>query len=175
MAKLAELRAQLVEKRAELRELTDDLAVIRARIESEAVEQAGGEKKLGENAEARQRAFILALDADGDYGQFHVGLRLCEREIERLEAEIESARDERREWEWSIRLRLAAALDGKGIQVEEPAEMASDSEAFDAVADAEAIVQFEQQYEQDLAAAEEEHVAVAQGAPETYEEVDIPF
>ena len=48
-------------------------------------------------------------------------------EIEHLDAQIEDAKDQRRQYEWAIRERLVAALERRGLPI--------DDDGFDPVAD----------------------------------------
>lgn len=108
---LAALRRGLADARHELRQAQDRLQTVRAQAEQRAVDAAGGDKALGANEQARARALVIALDGDPDYGQALAGLRDAESLIDHLEAEIEIARDERREREWRVRGRLVDALE----------------------------------------------------------------
>jgi hypothetical protein len=141
MTKLPDLRKRVAALQIGVREAREDLVLVKAQGESRAIEAAGGEKQLGANAEARERALLIALAADEDYQRLTNVLRALERGATQLEAELEGERDIRREIEWGIRARLAAALDGRGIHPENGhGEIADDQpEAdFEAAADAEA-------------------------------------
>jgi hypothetical protein len=135
---LPDLRKRLAAAQIGARNEREDLRVIQARAETRAIEAAGGEKQLGANAESRERALLIALADDAEYQ----GLLNMTRELERLaadlEAELEGERDIRREQEWAIRLRLAAALDGRGIQSDADAAEIADEDPFAEAADAEA-------------------------------------
>lgn len=132
-SKLADLRRSLVETRTKLREAQAALPVARARAERRAIEAAGGdEKALGSNESARNRALTIALADDAEYQAALALVRGLESGIDGIERDIEIARDERREREWTIRERLIAALDGRGIAVEEPTN--DNGGAFDDVA-----------------------------------------
>lgn len=118
-------RMALITLRSELREvqryMADREAVITLDIE-------------GKNEGERKARLAVTLANDEQY----IGLRddadRLAGLIEEREADIERLRDLRRDWEWNIRLRLAAALDGRGL----PAEQRPD-EAFDTAPDAAAL------------------------------------
>ena len=111
----------LIPLRAEHRE------VQRYRSDREAVLALGTE---GKNAEERKAKLAVTLAKDEQYIRLTEDCERLASLIEQREAEIEHLRDLRRDHEWNIRLRLAAALDGRGL----PAEAKPD-EAFDTVAD----------------------------------------
>lgn len=140
-SKLADLRRSLVETRTKLREAQAALPVARARAERRAIdaaaEAAGAtngdrEKALGSNETARNRALTIALADDQEYQAVLALVRGLETGIDGIERDIEIARDERRQYEWGVRERLVAALDGRGIAVEEPTN--DDGGIFDDVA-----------------------------------------
>lgn len=85
----------------------------------------------GKNAEERKNALVIALSEDRTYCDSWQAHEDITHDLERLEADIDQLRDERREREWSIRLRLVEALDRRGI----PSGHAGDDGAFDDVAD----------------------------------------
>jgi hypothetical protein len=116
---IALARRRLAETRIKLREHAAYLAWLRARAEQRVLYSVGGDpKKLGANDEERKRAMTLALADDAEYQEALQKSRQLEADADRQEADLESAKDERRKWEWSIRERLAAALDGRGIAPE---------------------------------------------------------
>jgi hypothetical protein len=128
------LRKSLALAENELRVARDAYAYQKAVSEQHVIEAFGGEKALGANSEARERALVLALDGDAEYGKrLHI-LRSREADVTLLAADLEGAKDVRREREWAIRERLAAALDSRAIQPEPDAEEPADPE-FLAVAD----------------------------------------
>lgn len=135
-SKLPDLRKRLATAQIGARNEREDLRVLQARAESRAIEAAGGEKALGSNAESRERALTIALADDAEYQRMLNMARELERLAANLEAELEGEKDLRREQEWAIRLRLAAALDGWGIQSDgEPSEPEGEFEwAADALA-----------------------------------------
>jgi hypothetical protein len=115
---IARARRNLTETRIKLREQSACVATARAQAEQRAIEAAGDEKALGSNETARQRALTIALANDPEYQAALKVMRDLEAAADRQEADLESAKDERRQWEWSIRERLAAALDGRGVASE---------------------------------------------------------
>jgi hypothetical protein len=119
-----ELRQRLVDCRAQLRSSKDLYELIKA----EATERAAPQ---GKNADERAVALILALARDAAYQTALGSFRRDETEVERVEALLEAARDERRAAEWQIRAKLADGL----FRASVPGEQADD-EAFDDVVDA---------------------------------------
>jgi hypothetical protein len=124
-----ELRLRLADTRATLRQAKDMFTVAQAEAEQHAIDNglAGGK-----NAEERARSLTLALQKDAAYTGALSRLRSAEAECERIEALLESARDERRASEWQIRAQLADALFRAGIQ-SDAAEPAGESAFDDAV------------------------------------------
>lgn len=112
---LADLRRRICETRIALRDTNDQLTKAKAEAEQRAIEAAGGIKGLGSNEAEQKRQLNLAVLKDEGYGSQLSAVRALEATAERLEAELETARDERRAEEWRIRLRLAEALDGRGV------------------------------------------------------------
>lgn len=117
---LADLRRSLVNTRVELANKGDELPRARARAERRAIDAAGGdEKAMGSNEAARSRALTIALADDDEYRTALANVRSLEAGVLRLEAEIEIARDERRERERLTRERLISAMDASGHYVDE--------------------------------------------------------
>ena len=108
----ADLRLKLVEARNTLRLLEADLAAHKAAAEQAAIERAG-EAGYGRNAEDRARYLTLALKRDPDYQAAQGRLQAAVVEVETLQAEIEIARDRRREVEGERLERLIDALSGR--------------------------------------------------------------
>lgn len=121
-----ELRLRLAECRTTLRQMKDLHEQALAQAEQAAIDDG---RAGGKNAEERARSLTLALMNDASYQAAHTRLREVEAECERVEALLESARDERRASEWQIRARLADALFHAGAQSDGD-EPAADS-AFD--------------------------------------------
>lgn len=121
IADLHRHRMALIPLRSELREVQGYLSTREAEI------ALGIE---GKNAEERKARTALAVDRDGLCTQLRADAERLGVEIETHEGEIEYLRDLRRDHEWNIRSRLAAAIDGRGL----PAEQRPD-DSFDAVAD----------------------------------------
>jgi len=126
MSHFQELRLRLAECRTTLRQTKDLHEQALAQTEQAAIDDG---RAVGKNAEERARSLTLALMNDASYQAARTRLRSAESETERVEALLESARDERRASEWQIRMRLADALFRGGVQSDEP-EPATDS-AFD--------------------------------------------
>lgn len=73
----------------------------------------------GKNEQQRKAALLLALNDDEEYRD---DWRECEGltfRAEQIEAELESWRDARRDYEWSIRLRLVQALEQRAMPASE--------------------------------------------------------
>ena len=109
---LPTIRLELADRRATLRLHEDALDFARALAETTIIAAAGagdlaaGEKALGSNQAARDRALELALGADTTYQAFHAEVRGCQHRVERLQAEVDGARDLRRDQELEVRRRL---------------------------------------------------------------------
>lgn len=114
-------RMDLIPLRAELREVQRYLTTRESEL------AAGVD---GKNAEERKARASLSVASDDLCIKLRDDAEGLGREIEQHEAAIEHLRDLRRDYEWNIRLRLAAALDGRGL----PPEQRPD-EAFDIASD----------------------------------------
>ncbi len=68
------------------------LDLARARAEVRAIEKAGGEKALGPNQAARDRAFVLALAEDEEYRGFLDAYIQAQLARHAAEAQLEAAR-----------------------------------------------------------------------------------
>lgn len=106
-----ELRANLVDARAHLRTAKDAEKVALA----EATQRA---QPQGKNAEERAVNLVLALQQDAAYQPALARLRRWEHEVEKIEALLESACDDRRASEWQIRAKLADALFRSNVQTD---------------------------------------------------------
>lgn len=124
-----ELRQNLANARHELRAAKDSHATALA----EATQRA---QVTGKNKEERDTALALALHADEAYRNALQYMRRLEYEVERIEALLESACDDRRASEWQIRARLADGLFRANVQTDhsDAAESAFD-DAVDAALD----------------------------------------
>jgi hypothetical protein len=136
--RIQDVRTRLTETRITAREAREDFATTRAMAETRIIEKVGGEKALGANAEARERALLPALRSDDDYIGCLAAVRELEATAERLEAELEGLRDERREREWAVRLRLVQALERRGALGDGANGTDPDDTSFDDVGDVEA-------------------------------------
>ncbi len=109
--RLAELRLKLAALRIALRSAEDDLPVVKAKAEQVAIERAG-EAGYGKNAEDRARYLTIALSDDLPYVTAVERLRVAQSQVDMVQAEIETQRDERREREADRLERLIDALTG---------------------------------------------------------------
>lgn len=125
-AGFTELRLSLADARARLRSAKDAYEVAKAEAENKAI-LAG--LANGKNAEERARGLTLILAHDDEYLPALGNLRHCEREVDRLDALLEGARDARRVDEWRIRAQLVDALNRAGVASDSP-DRAGDG-AFD--------------------------------------------
>lgn len=92
--RLHNARAQAAVTAVALAEAEHNLKVEKAQAEARAVEAAGGEKALGPNADARQRALIIAAGEDQAFRRAHedyLQALLAHRNAE-AQAEAEAAR-----------------------------------------------------------------------------------
>lgn len=174
---LMELRERLASENSALRDAREAFAVVKARAETAAIERAGGEKALGSNAEARERALTIALADDAEYQTVAVRVRECQRRIDAMQAEIDGHIDRRREWEYGIREKLANALLAKGYPLYEDAGTPVKDAPFDVAADTESwrfavSNQGRSDVDQTLAAAP---LAIEPANPNDELFADIPF
>lgn len=110
---LPTLRRQLVAERAQLRSLHEQLRVARAGAEQECIDaHSGNPKALGATQQHRERALILFFEAHPLYQQLSGRVAHQEHTVEGLQAEIEAARDVRREVEGERLDRYIEALTG---------------------------------------------------------------
>jgi len=97
---LPSLRRLLVEERARLRALQEQVRISRADAEQECIDARGGDPKmLGATQPDRERALVLFLNAHPEYQQLCQRLASQERVLEATQAGIEAARDVRRDVE----------------------------------------------------------------------------
>lgn len=112
---LATARTRLAEARADLRTAQDTWHSARLTAELALGERVEWDtKRLGSNAEDRKRAFDAAVEADSVCQSVQTALRSFEREVGRLEAELDVLLDARRDVEWTIRQRYAQAFENVG-------------------------------------------------------------
>jgi hypothetical protein len=93
---LAELRLVIARARSEERIVSDQLKEETARAEQRAIE-AAGESGIGKNAEDRARHLTLALASDQQWVYVRMQYRCAQRDLEQLQAELESRLDAQRE------------------------------------------------------------------------------
>lgn len=108
---LTTARRAVVEARKVLRESEDDYQRVRAMAEQECVNQAGDEKNLGPNAEARARAIEIFLAHDIPYLHARDQLHAAQAALETALADVDCLRDLRRERESEQRDRLLGELE----------------------------------------------------------------
>jgi len=112
-------RRQLAAARAALRTTQDDYDRIKAVTEHTIITQAGGPKQLGVNAEDRERALRLALEADPAYLGMRHTLRHWQAEVDRLQAHVDDEIDARRSLDRASRDRLSTALEAVSVHADE--------------------------------------------------------
>lgn len=110
MTTLAELRLNLVEVKAELRDAKDAHDTIKAMCEHAAIESGAAG---GKNAEERARSLVVCLAHTDEYQSALAWVRDRELTIDRLNAQIAVEEDAIRAAELRARERLAAALMGR--------------------------------------------------------------
>jgi hypothetical protein len=110
-AKKQSSRQRLAVARIALREVQDHYELIKAQAEQRIIEAAGGTKNLGANAEDRTRALTLALAQDSDHAAALTLLRQAQAEVDRLQAEVDDAIDQRRKLDRASRDRASAAIE----------------------------------------------------------------
>lgn len=125
----------LAEAQIHLRNIKDDHEKAKAFAEQRAI--SGG--ATGKNEEERKRSLIIALAADEDYQRVLKSLRGAEAAVAKLEADIETFRDARRDHEWKIRSRLAGAV--KAAHIDQDTDLPD--EEFDATMDHETLSRLE--------------------------------
>jgi len=131
MTTITRLRTKLTDRRIELRHNQRRLEDIKRMAEDAIIADVGGEKGLGPNAEARTRTLAAGLAKEVEYQAGLATVQALQDEIEEGACALENAVDERRDREWAIRERLAAALDGRGIMprdIEDPVDEVMDEE-----------------------------------------------
>jgi len=106
---LAQLRIQLADARAALREQKADHETMKAIREQYAIDN--GKLTGCTNDKARERALLIALDGDDDYLGARDRLRAAEYEVDLVTAQIASAEDERDAEKLRIRDDANKALD----------------------------------------------------------------
>lgn len=128
---LPRLRMCVAEATIDVNRARDNERLVKAVTEQQIIEAAGGEKNLGANAEARERALTIALNNTSIYIQAISRLRAAETTVLRVTSQLEIARDRRRERELSVRIALVQAL-GHDVQTDDGQ---LDSDYFDAAAE----------------------------------------
>ena len=106
MHPLATLRIDLANAKDDLRQAKDHYDTMRAICEMQVA-------TTGKTEADRKRELTVAMAQDDRHRAALHELRTAELTIDRIQAEIDAAEDERRADEWSIRARLADALAGR--------------------------------------------------------------
>jgi len=118
-----------------LRDARDAESRAKLRAEQEAITAAGSVKALGSSDEERKRVLAVAVADHPGYQAALRHLRQVEAEHGRVEAQIETWKDERRASEWATRARMADAL-SRAFQLDgDPDDTATFDQALDQVAD----------------------------------------
>ncbi len=170
--KIADLRKQLSAVQFAAKTAREDLSFARAEVEQKAIDEAGGEKALGANQDARERALTLALARSPLYQARLVAARNLEQEASRLDAELEGLKDVRREQESAAKLRGIAALERLGIQSENRHGGVANDDEYETAADALAADVTIRELQEMAAESEQAEALVAAGAVDPD---DLPF
>lgn len=101
---------QLAEVEILLRDARDAEARAKLQAEQQAIAAAGSLKALGSNDDERKRALLIAVADDPACQAAQRAVRGHEAQRERLLAQLETWKDERRAQEWEIRSRTADAI-----------------------------------------------------------------
>lgn len=115
---IIDLRMQEATLEQQLAVSNDALARLRLEAEQNLLTKAGDEKALGSNAEARARAYGLAVEADEAFVKERWHNRDLTHQLALCRAHLQNAAEARREREWAIRERLVAALERRGSRPE---------------------------------------------------------
>ena len=108
----AQARANLQAAREGLREAKDDHDHAKAMGEVKALAgYAPDGRDAKERAVNQVRHLVIKLAGDHEYQVAYNALKDAEFEVMRLESRLEALCDDRRLWEWSIRLRQADVLE----------------------------------------------------------------
>lgn len=108
-------RQRLAAARIALRDAQDHHDLAKAQAEQRIIEAAGGAKNLGANAEDRTRAMTLALADDPAYCAALAALREAQAEVDRMQADVDDAIDQRRKLDRQSRDRASAALEALAL------------------------------------------------------------
>ncbi|HEY0607768.1 MAG TPA: hypothetical protein VGD58_32940 [Herpetosiphonaceae bacterium] len=108
-------RQRLAAARIALRDAQDHHDLIKAQAEHRIIENAGGAKNLGANADDRTRAVTLALANDPAYCAALAALREAQAEVDRMQADVDDAIDQRRKLDRQSRDRASAALEALAL------------------------------------------------------------
>ena len=121
-------RQRLAAARIALRDAQDHHDLTRAQAEQRIIEAAGGTKNLGANAEDRSRAVTLALADDPAYCAALAAFREAQAEVDRVQADVDDAIDQRRKFDRASRDRASAAIEALALLPAErvPLSLAAD-------------------------------------------------
>ncbi len=121
-------RQRLAAARIALRDAQDHHDLAKAQAEQRIIDAAGGAKHLGANAEDRARALTLALAEDVTYTESFMWFRNAQAEVDRLQAEVDDAIDQRRTLDRASRDRASAAIEQLALLSNErvPLSLAAD-------------------------------------------------
>jgi hypothetical protein len=108
-------RQRLATARIALRDAQDHHDLTKAQAEHRIIEAADGAKNLGANAEDRTRAVTLALADDPTYCAALAAFREGQAEVDRMQAEVDDAIDQRRKLDRVSRDRASAAIEALAL------------------------------------------------------------
>ena len=103
-------RTQLATAKIALRAAQDHYDLTKAQAEQRSIDAAGGSKHLGANTDDRTRALTLALAQDTAYRESLTVLRQAQATVDRLQAEVDDAIDQRRKLDRDSRDRASDAI-----------------------------------------------------------------
>ncbi len=103
--KLHDARLEIVRIAGELTQAQYELTISAAKIERALIKRVGDEKKLAPTADARERIFILARDADEEYRAQHDRCNRLQLELDKTKAEAATLQDK-------LRIMTAAMREG---------------------------------------------------------------
>ena len=115
MSQRSTKRQRLAAARIALRDAQDHHDLTKAQAEQRIIEAAGGAKNLGANAEDRSRAVTLALADDPAYCAALAAFREAQAEVDRVQADVDDAIDQRRKLDRQSRDRASAALEALAL------------------------------------------------------------
>ena len=108
-------RQRLAAARIALRDAQDHHDLTKAQAEQRIIDAAGGAKNLGANAEDRSRAVMLALADEPAYCAALAAFREAQAEVDRVQADVDDAIDQRRKLDRASRDRASAAIEALAL------------------------------------------------------------